>query len=636
MNTFRIVFAPSFKEIKALEGKTVLEAGREAGVYIDSHCNGKGTCGKCRIRVVEGNVSPVVEQEYNFINENDRNQGFRLACMTRIHGDITVLLPGESILKAKAGEKLFSRRADTLNPAVKAFRVDLSPLKENVHRAFFEDVKNYLKENYNIYNPVCDLSVLQNISKALKDGHDKVTVFLWMNKEIISAQAGWDESAYGLALDIGTTTVALYLCDLKTGDVISSGSVTNPQVLFGTDVMSRISFSAGHPGTGVKKMQTELINSLNIMINQMLIENKISSERILDMTVVGNTVMHHIFLCIPPDDLGKWPFIPSIHGSIDGKAREFGLLINPAAYVHVLPVEAGFVGADNVGVLISEEPHKIEEMSLVIDLGTNGEIVLGNSKGPLVSSSCATGPALEGAHIGSGMRATAGSIEKVRIDPSTFDVDYAVIGNKGWASELSSAKNKKASLKIKPVGVCGSGIIDAVAHFYKTGLISEDGAFSKTITSPRLRKKENGEMEFVLVWKEDTGIDRDIVLTQNDVRQIQLAKGALHGGCRVLMKNLNVKAITRMVIAGAFGLHIDKENALTLGLIPWCEPDKIIMAGNSAGHGAYLALVNIEKREEADKIARDVKYINLALDKNFQKEFLNALTIPYKSKETNS
>jgi uncharacterized 2Fe-2S/4Fe-4S cluster protein (DUF4445 family) len=635
MKTYKVVFAPSFKEIQAQEGKTVLEAGRDAGVYIDSHCNAKGTCGKCRVRIVEGNVSPVVEEEHNFINENERSQGFRLACMARIHSDITVLLPGENILKAKAGEKLFSKRSEIMRPAVKAYRVDLSACKENVHRAFFEDVIQYLNKEYNINNFESDLSVLQNLSKALKEGNEKITVFAWMDKEIISVLPEWDESAYGLALDIGTTTVALYLCDLKTGDVLSSGSVTNPQVLFGTDVMSRISFSASHPGTGVRKMQTELINSLNIMINQMLVENNITSDRIIDMTVVGNTVMHHIFLGIPPDELGKWPFIPSIHGSVDFKAREFGLVINPAAYVHVLPVEAGFVGADNVGVLISEEPHEIEEMSLIIDLGTNGEIVLGNKKGPLVSSSCATGPALEGAHIGNGMRATIGSIEKVRIDPATHEVDYAVIGNKGWASEKLNIKNEK-SYKIKPVGICGSGIIDAVAHFYKTGIISQDGAFSKEIKSPRLRKRENGEMEFVLVWKDDTGIDRDIVLTQNDVRQIQLAKGALHGGCRVLMENLKVESITRMVIAGAFGLHIDKENALALGLIPWCKPENIIMAGNSAGHGAYLALVNIEKREEADRIAREVKYINLALDKNFQKEFLNALTIPYKTKQNDN
>ncbi len=625
MKTYKVVFAPSFKEVKVDEGKTVLDAGREAGVYIDSHCNGKGTCGKCRIRVVEGDVNPIAEPEFKFINQHDSQLGYRLACMTRISGNITVLLPGENILKAEVSKKVFSKRSSVLKPAVKSYSIDLSVYRERTPHAYFEELTKYLKEKYNLDNITCDLKVLQILSEALKEGNGKISLFIWLNKEIIYVRPGWDDACFGLALDIGTTTVALYLCDFKNGDVVASGSVTNPQVLFGTDVMSRISYSAGHPGDGVRKMQTELIRSVNIMINQMVEEKGISIDRIMDMTVVGNTVMHHIFLGIPPDDLGRWPFNPSIHGSLDIKAREFGLFINPAAYVHVLPVEAGFVGADNVGVLISEEPYNIDEMSLIIDLGTNGEIVLGNSKGTLLSSSCATGPALEGAHIGSGMRATTGSIEKVRIDPATYEVDYAVIGSDGWASENSANK-------IKPVGICGSGIIDAVAHFFKSGLIGANGAFTKNVPTPRLRKRESGEMEFVLVWKNETGIGTDIVLTQNDIRQIQLAKGALHGGCRILMDHLKVTSLTRMVIAGAFGMHIDKENALTIGLLPWCDPENIIMAGNSAGHGAYLALVNIEKRKEADRIAREVKYINLALEKGFQKEYVNAMAIPYKLK----
>ncbi len=369
-------------------------------------------------------------------------------------------------------------------------------------------------------------------------------------------------------------------------------------------------------------MQTELIRSVNAMISRMLSDNGLSANQIFDMTVVGNTVMHHIFLGITPDHLGLWPFSPSVQESVDVKAREFGILINPGAYVHVLPVEAGFVGADNVGVLLSEEPYNQDEISLIIDLGTNGEIVLG-SRDKLLSSSCATGPALEGAHIVSGMRASAGAIEKVRIDPKTFEVEYEVIG--------ADNPDKDNGYVVKPAGICGSGIIDTVAQLFKTGLIGGNGAFNKNISTPRLREGQSGIMEFVLAWKNESATGSDIVLTQKDIRQIQLAKGALHGGCKVLMSRLNITSIKKMVIAGAFGMHIDKENALTIGLFPWCEPGNIIMAGNSAGHGAYLALVNIDKRKEANRIAKSVVHIELALEKDFQSDFMNALEIPYKS-----
>ena len=468
-----------------------------------------------------------------------------------------------------------------------------------------------------------DIVALQGLAEATKKSAGRLTVFVWMDREIIAISPDPDESCLGLALDVGTTTVALYLCDLKDGRVIASASTTNPQVLFGTDIMSRISYSSHHPGDGVKRMQKELIRSVNSLVGQMAANNGFVTGQILDMTVVGNTVMHHIFLGIAPDHLGLWPFSPSIQGSVNVKAREIGIEICPSSYAHVLPVEAGFVGADNVAVLLSEEPYNQDEISLVIDLGTNGELVLGDRR-RLVSCSCATGPALEGAHIASGMRATRGAIEKVRIEPVTFEVDYAVVGTDGWASEHPAGE-------LKPVGICGSGIIDTVAHLFKTGLIGENGAFSAHgDRTERLRKGRSGVMEFVLAWKQETATGKDIVLTQRDIRQIQLAKGALQGGCRILMHHLGIDTLPKMVIAGAFGMHIDKENSLTMGLFPWCDPERIAVVGNAAGHGAYLALVNKEKREEANRIARSVEHIELALEAGFQKEFVKSLSIPYK------
>jgi uncharacterized 2Fe-2S/4Fe-4S cluster protein (DUF4445 family) len=330
--------------------------------------------------------------------------------------------------------------------------------------------------------------------------------------------------------------------------------------------------------------------------------------------------MHHIFLGIPPDRLGLWPFEPALITSTNIKVSESGIDMHRQGFVHVLPVEAGFVGADNVAVLISEEPHKKEHLSLVIDLGTNGELVLG-SKERLMSCSCATGPAFEGAQISSGIRATTGAIEKIRIDPDNYAVDYAVVGTKGWASEHTPGA-------LKPVGICGSAILDAVASLFNTGIILKNGAFTKN-KIPGLRKSESGITEFLFVSAPETGIGRDIVLTQKDIRQIQLAKAAVQAGCRVLMHHFELTSIETIVIAGAFGLHINKQHALDIGLLPACDPEKVAVVGNAAGHGAYLALIDIDKRTEADIVARKVEHIELALEETFQQEFLRCLSIPY-------
>jgi uncharacterized 2Fe-2S/4Fe-4S cluster protein (DUF4445 family) len=619
MKKYRVVFAPSQREVFVDEGRTILHAAREAGVYIDSQCNGKGKCGKCRVRAAEGEVAPFTAQEGEFIGNTDRELGYRLACMARVTGDVTLFLTGENILTSAAARKVFSKRSEILNPAVKSYIVDLS-IKGDTDNIPFEDVKKMLAEQHGLKDLTVNVECLKDVSKYIEESEHKITLFVWMDREIIAARPGKDETILGLALDVGTTTVALYICDLRNGNVLVSGSVTNPQVLFGTDIMSRISYSVDNPVIGLKRMREELIHAVNVVIEQMAVTKGFSSHQIMDATVVGNTVMHHIFLGIAPDHMGLWPFQPSVTGSTNVKARDTGLVMNPFSYVHVLPVEAGFVGADNVGVLLSEEPYNQVELSLIIDLGTNGELVLGN-KDRLMSCSCATGPAFEGAQISSGMRATAGAIEKIRIDPATRDVDYAVIGKKGWASQ-------HAPEKLKPIGLCGSAILDAVAQLFKAGIINQDGAFKNNQDTPALRTGETGIKEFLFVPGPETGIGRDIVLTQKDIRQIQLAKAAVQAGCKILMNHFNIDSINRIVIAGAFGLHIDKENALAIGLFPYCPPEKIITAGNAAGHGAYLALVNKDKREEADRIARTVEHVELAVEEDFQKEFMRALSFP--------
>jgi len=622
MKNHRVLFAPSFKKTLAVEGTSILDSAREAGVYIPSECNGKGKCGRCRIRLIDGAAGPFTQEESELIKGLEQQQGYRLACKTQVIGEVTVLVLEEDILQSEAAKKVFSKRSRRFDPAVKSYFVDLSEEKE-ARRNYVEKMVRLLGVHYGLKELSPDPTALQNLAQIVQKGRQKITVFVWMAKEIIAARSGWDETCLGLAIDIGTTTVAVYLCNLKNGEVITCGTLTNPQVLYGADIMSRIAYCVNHPGVGVKKMQTELISSLNSLIARMAGSNGFSSRQIMDITVVGNTVMHHIFLGIAPDRLGLWPFTPSVRGSVNVKASKLGMGINPSSYVHVLPVEAGFVGADNVGVLLSEEPYNQDELSLIIDLGTNGEIVLGNRE-TLLSCSCATGPAFEGAHISCGMRAIVGAVERVRIDQADLEVDYKVVGRVGWASEHQPGA-------LLPAGICGSGIIDTLAQLFKTGVIKGNGAFSKDLNHSRLRRGSSGVMEFVLVRNQETATGQDIVLTQKDIRQIQLAKAALFGGCKVLLNHLKKDSVNRMQIAGAFGLNIDKENALAIGLFPWCDPKNITLVGNAAGHGAYLALLDREKREEADQIAIRVTHVELAMDDAFQREFMNALSLPYKS-----
>ncbi len=613
--TVNVAFLPSSKTIPVKEGVTVLAAARKAGVYIDSQCNGKGKCGKCRVRVVEGGVSPFSEREKEFINDSERQLGYRLACLTRIEGEAKILVTGEDVIISAAGEKIFSRRAAHVNPAVKSYILGMP--YDCAGTRLYQYVCNCLQEQHGLEGLMVN-HPLRHVT-GVKKGQN-IRVLVWMGREIIDVRLEEGTKLLGLAVDIGTTTVALYICDLNDGSVVLSGSFTNPQVLFGTDIMSRISYSAEHPREGVTRMRAELLRAINVFIREAAVKEGFSMEQIVDATVVGNTVIHHIFLGIPPDRLGLWPFEPAVTASTTIKVSESGLEIHPEGFVHVLPVEAGFVGADNVAVLISEEPHKKDLLSLIIDLGTNGELVLGN-KERLMSCSCATGPAFEGAQISSGIRATAGAIEKIRISPDTYAVDYAVVGTKGWASEYAPGT-------LKPIGICGSAILDALASLFNTGIIQKNGAFTKN-RIPGLRKNDSGIMEFLFVSAPETGIGRDIVLTQKDVRQIQLAKAAVQAGCRVLMRHFGLDSIDGIIIAGAFGLHIDKRHALDIGLLPGCDPEKVQVVGNAAGHGAYLALIDTDKRVEADAVARKVEHIELALEDDFQQEFLRCLSIPY-------
>jgi uncharacterized 2Fe-2S/4Fe-4S cluster protein (DUF4445 family) len=616
--TVKAVFVPSYKEISTSLGKTILDAAQDAGVYIDSACGGVGKCGKCKVRFVSGTCSPLTREESEQISSREQGQGFRLACRAQLQTDAVIFIPEKTIFKGPASRKEFTPRKIPIQPAVRTYLLNAARIHGRDENPP-DTLSTFLKAQHGLDGVTADPQVLAEVASLLEQPTE-IVASVWMNQEIIRVQQGAGGQTYGIALDVGTTTLALYLCNLATGKILTSASATNPQTIFGEDIMSRISYSVNHPEVGVKRMQKELINTINEMIHQVTADKRIVTTDIIDMTVVGNTVMHHIFLGLPPDPLGFWPFTPTIQTSVNVKARDLDIDILPSAYVHVLPVEAGFVGADNVAVLIAEEPYTRDEISLVIDIGTNGELALGN-KSRLLSCSCATGPALEGAQIKCGMRAAPGAIEKVKVDPQTFDVDYKVIGNQTWKSE-------EAPGKFRPVGICGSGILDAIAALYLSGVIRPNGAFLQEASTPRLRKDEKGYKEFVLARAEETPTGKDIVITQKDVRQIQLAKAAIRAGCQIMMKLLDVRRPDRLIVAGAFGMHIDRDNALAIGLFPPCKPETVSFVGNAAGHGAYLALINRAKREEAERIARWTEHIELATEESFQKEFIKALAFP--------
>jgi uncharacterized 2Fe-2S/4Fe-4S cluster protein (DUF4445 family) len=532
--------------------------------------------------------------------------------------------------RSRAGKQVVRKAAKELtiklDPAVKKYNVELTaPTLHDMTTGDWERVLKFLEDDYGLKGLTFDYLVLKDLQDVLRKGGWKATVTVWMDKEIIKAEPGFVEECYGLAVDIGTTTCVGYLTDLNTGKVVNTESMMNPQVPYGEDVMSRITYAMSNPGVGLETMQKAIIQGLNEIIERVVAVTEIKKDGpnpgyvIDDLTIVFNTAMHHIFLGLNPEYIGRSPFIPAVQSSLDLKARDLGLRMNPAGYIHVLPIEAGFVGADNVGVLIAEEPYNQDEKVLIIDIGTNGELLMGN-RDKVCSTSCATGPAFEGAQIKFGMRAAPGAIEAVEIDPATREPRFKVIGKTEWHTDMK---------KVDAKGLCGSAIIQVVAEMFKAGIVDKSGRFVMDLGTPRVRKDADGKPEYVLAWASETSIGQDITITQGDVRALQLAKGALYTGAKLMMKRLGITQLDRVILAGAFGSHIDKEASLTLGMFPDCTLDKIYAVGNAAGDGARMALLNRGKRTEATERARWVEFVEIATDPAFEKEFMQAMHIPH-------
>jgi uncharacterized 2Fe-2S/4Fe-4S cluster protein (DUF4445 family) len=628
----KVLFQPSGRRGYVDRGKDLLQAARDLGVDIESICGGRQSCGKCRVRVEEGafpregihsarnHLSPLTSEEAKFIDVQEQAAGYRLACGARLEDDVVITLPEES----RGGKQVICKGPRDMgievNPAVKGYDLQLAPPSLPDPRADLERVKSGLEKHYGLKGLGIDYPALATLGGTLRAAQWNVSVVLWMDQEILDIRPANFNSLYGMAVDIGTTTVAGYLCDLMSGELLAMDSLMNPQISFGEDIMARITYTINHPDDGLKRMHDLIIQAINQMIDTTTREIGASPDEVYEMTIVGNTVMHHFFLEINPEYLGRSPFCPALQRSMDIKARDLGLNIHPCGNVNVLPIEAGFVGADNVGVILAQQPHRGTERTLLIDIGTNGELVMGNREG-LYSSSCATGPAFEGAHIAFGMRAAPGAIERVRINPENYEVSFKVIGTDQWSDQCEPGG-------IGARGICGSGIIDAVAEMVRAGIVDKSGRLLGTIPSDRIKKARKG-YEFVIAKARETAIGRDITVTAEDIRQVQLAKGALYAGARVMMDILGVEEIDRVILAGAFGNYIDPERAMVLGLFPDCELQEITAVGNAAGDGARIALLNKEKRREANDIAREINYIELTLRTEFPDQFAFAMHFPH-------
>ncbi len=675
MKKHNIILQPSGSRGQVEEGQSIRSAARDLGVEIESICAENATCGKCMVLIEEGrfekynmdsrreNVSPVTNEEAAYFARRPallKSKGWevgyvRLSCQCKIQGDVLINVPEESQGNKQIVRKSASNRAIEIKPSIRKYLVTMSPPNLERPIADWERLAKGLETSMGLvrrgeenlprwFDFNIDYQCLRTLSSTLREAKWNVTVSVWQDKEVVSVQAGYHEDSYGAAVDIGSTTVALYLCNLRTGEMLAAESEMNPQIVYGEDVMSRIQYTIEHKD-GLEKLHKAVIGTLNKLLKQAVkTANKdlhdtdgldtgeesarptrpagITLDDILEMVLVGNSTMHHLLLNLHPKDLGLAPFVPAIHKSVDVKARELGLHINSAGNIHVLPTIASFVGADTSAMIVAEEPHKQDENWLLIDVGTNAELVLGNRK-RLVCTSTPTGPALEGAHVEYGMRAAPGAMERIEIDEKTFEPRYKVIGVDGWNTD-------HAEFIGKVKGICGSAIIDGVAELFRAGIIDSRGKFKTGLSSDRIRKGESG-WEYVIAWAQETSIGRDIPMTQQDVRQIQLAKAALFTAARTLLKRFGLQDPDKVILAGGFGSFIDKEKAMLIGLIPDCALENVYAVGNSAGDGARIALLNVEKRREIEAVTRKVERFELPTDPEFQNQFMLATSFPHMS-----
>lgn len=598
---------PQGKEVDADGRLSILQLAQKIGLPLPSACGGKRKCGKCKVVVekAEGILPPPSDQEREKLGEL-LHRGYRLACETVLASDTVIQIPEESLTRRQVILTSRTRYAYPvrLRPKVEPYYVEVPGPTVDAVKADSERLVSALKEAFGLKRLAMDQEILRALPVELRSDEKGVTAFIREKREIIGLQRGSGGRIIGIAFDMGTTTVVGYLMDLRTGETLAITSAMNPQIPFGDDVISRISFCQKEPN-GLAKLRHDMVKCLNDLIREGSSKAGIKPSQIVEMTVVGNTAMHHFFIGLDPRYLSMAPYAPVLTEAQDIKARDLGIEIGSSTYVHLLPLKAGFLGSDAIACMLATGIHRKKTSTLLIDLGTNGEIVLGN-RGGLFCCSTAAGPAFEGGHIKWGMRAAAGAIERAKIDPPGFEVRLKTIDDQ------------------RPVGICGSGLISAVAEMIRSGIILSKGNFNEDIKSHRLRQGQDG-WEFVLAWARETGTEQDIVITQKDVAELQMAKSAIYAGATLLLELFGGKQIQKVLLAGAGGNYVDPLDACTIDLFPGCATARVIGVGNAAGYGSCLALLDKYKRKEAERIARRAQYQELATTKRFQDLFVSSM-----------
>jgi len=592
---YQAEFEPSGKRIILETETNILEAAQKAGINVESVCGGQGICKKCKVRVLSGKVSPTSEQEKRYLSDNELEEKYRLACCTTIRSDTRIYVSSLSLARAQKFGLSGIEKKIRLDPPINKRLVyvdepSLSDLRSDLSRVIHK-----YEEKYHGTSLLSDLSTIARLTSVLREGQWRITVAIYDEKEIISADPGDTTNRnFGIAVDLGTTKVAAYLVDLLSGETIDSLGAMNPQIAFGEDVMTRVSAILTGPNNDVK-MQAAIINLLNQMIKDLCERNKTDKAEILEMVVVANTVMHHIFTRLPVRQIALAPYVPAVSDPLNIKAKELGIELAPGGYVYIAPVIAGFVGPDHVAMLIASGVDSQENNVIALDIGTNTEISLIANGKKVTTCSCASGAAFEGRHIQFGMRAASGAIEHISIDKVTREVLT-------WTIDEQPA-----------VGICGSGILDVVSELLRAGIINEKGHLYHAIDGVR-RSKNNNKKEFVLIPEEKSGLEEDIVITQDDISAVQLAKGAIRAGIEILLENAGITAdeITKIIIAGAFGSYINPSSGVSIGMFPNIPLDRFVQVGNAAGVGAKMMLLSQTLREKAIDLARNqINYIEL-------------------------
>ncbi len=643
MDDALVIFTPSGKRGRFALGTPVLTAARKLGVDLDSVCGGRGICSKCQITpgygefpkhgvtVAAGALSEwnAVEDRYHRIR--GLTAGRRLGCQAKVQGDVVIDVPPESQVHKQVIRKSVTQREIAMDPATRLYYVEVEEPDMEEPSGDFERLARALKAQWQVEGITASLPVLRKLQPVLRKGAWKVTVVLHRGNHdagprVLDLFPGYHEGpVHGLAIDLGSTTIAAHLCSLADGAVLASSGLMNPQIRFGEDLMSRVSYAMMNPGGDVEMTRAvrEAINALALSVAS---EAGIDPGAIYEIVFVMNPVMHHLLMGIDPVELGQAPFALATSSAMSLDAKDLDLTaVNPAARVYVLPCIAGHVGADCAGVALSEEPYRSKDMVLIVDVGTNAEILLGNETRVLACSS-PTGPAFEGAQISSGQRAAPGAIERVEIDPASKEPRFRVIGSDLWSDDPGFAEVVKGT---GVTGICGSGIIEAVAEMRMAGLLDASGLIGSAEQTGTARAEPTGRTHAYLLHDGSAAGGPRISVTQGDIRAIQLAKSALYAGARLLMDETGVDGVDRVILAGAFGAHISPKHAMVLGMIPDVPLDRVTSAGNAAGTGARIALLNVAARDGIEATVQRIHKVETAIEPRFQEHFVAASAIPH-------